>query len=76
MGVEVDLRDMKKVVSPSATFGSFTGALMKFMSYLGKEHFDKFDFLSKTKSPFPWAQVSGQNRSRTRFNLFIPKRPY
>ena len=40
MGVEVDWRDITKLVSPSATVGRFTSALMKFMSDLGKEHFD------------------------------------
>ena len=40
MGVEVDWRDVKKLVPPSATIGAFTGALMQFISDLSNEHVD------------------------------------
>ena len=38
MGVEVDWQDVKKLVPPSATIGTFTGALMQFITDLSKEH--------------------------------------
>jgi hypothetical protein len=50
MGVEVDWRDVKDLVPPSSTIGTFTGALMQFIADLSKEH---FDFLKPTDGRFP-----------------------
>ncbi len=47
MGVEVNWRDVKDLVLPSSTIGTFTGALMQFIADLSKEH---FDFLKPTES--------------------------
>ena len=54
MGVEVDWRDVKKLVPPSATIGTFTGALMQFISDLSKEN---YDFLKPTQGLCPSQQV-------------------
>ena len=53
MGVEVDWRDVMKLVPPSATIGAFTGALMQFISDLSDEH---FDFLAPWDGLFPSEQ--------------------
>ena len=53
MGVEVDWRDVKKLVPPSATICVFTGALMQFISDLSDEH---FDFLAPWDGLFPSKQ--------------------
>ena len=45
MGVEVDWRDVKKLLPPSSTLSAFTGALMQFIADLSDEH---FDFLEPT----------------------------
>jgi hypothetical protein len=50
MGVEVDWRDVKDLVPPSSTIGTFTGVLMQFIADLSKEH---FDFLKPTDGHFP-----------------------
>ncbi len=50
MGVEVDWRDVKDLVLPSSTIGTFTGALMQFITDLRKEH---FDFLKPSDGRFP-----------------------
>ncbi len=50
MGVEVDWQDVKDLVPPSSTIGTFTGALMQFISDLSKE---TFDFLKPTEGRFP-----------------------
>ena len=50
MGVEVDWSDVKDLVPPSSTIGTFTGALMQFIADLSKEH---FDFLKPTDGRFP-----------------------
>ena len=51
MGVEVDWRDVKKLLPPSVTLGAFTGALMQFIADLGDEH---FEFLEPTGGLFPF----------------------
>jgi hypothetical protein len=38
MGVEVDWRDMKKLIPASATLARFLGALVKYTRDLGVEH--------------------------------------
>jgi hypothetical protein len=38
MGVEVDWRDMKKLIPTSATLATFVGALVKNIRDLGEEH--------------------------------------
>ena len=50
MGFEVDWRDVKDLVLPSSTIGTFTGALMQFIADLSKEH---FDILKPTDGRFP-----------------------
>ena len=50
MGVEADWQDVKDLVPPSLTIGTFTGARMQFISDLSKEH---FDFLKPTEGRFP-----------------------
>jgi hypothetical protein len=54
MGVEVDWRDVKKLLPASATLGAFTGALMQFIADLGDEH---VAFLAPTGGLFPSKQV-------------------
>jgi hypothetical protein len=54
MGVEVDWRDVKKLLPPSSTLSAFTGALMQFIADLSDEH---FDFLEPTAGLFPSQQV-------------------
>ena len=54
MGVEVDWRDVKKLLPPSSTLSAFTGALMQFIADLSDEH---FDFLEPTGGLFPSQQV-------------------
>ena len=54
MGVEVDWRDVKKLLPASATLSAFTGALMQFITDLGDEH---VDFLESTRGLFPSKQV-------------------
>ena len=53
MGVEVDWREVKKLVQPLATIGTFTGALMQFITDLSQDH---FNFLKPTKGLFPSTQ--------------------
>jgi hypothetical protein len=50
MGVDVDWRDVKGLVLSSATIGTFTGALVKFVSDIGIKH---QYFLMPTDGLFP-----------------------
>jgi hypothetical protein len=60
MGIEVDWRDIKKQVPPSASLGSFFGALWEFIKQLAIEqqaflesHSDSFDFPEVVKPGKP-----------------------
>ena len=58
MGIEVDWQDVKKLVPPSATMGTFTVALMQFMADLSQQH---IIFLEPTNGLFPSKQEAARS---------------